>query len=129
MRPSAPSRAEHAERLLAPAAMVEVRLDVAHARGLLEDADRPLALHVERLALDLVEHAVDEQRASAERAVHRREHPVRELAEGAQACSGSTDAGRSASSMNFASAVWPPRRSNSTVSSASQERSRYRQLT
>jgi len=63
--------------------MVEVRLDVAHARGLVEDADRPLALHVERLALDLVEHAVEEQRSHAERAVHRREHPARELAEGA----------------------------------------------
>ena len=82
-RPSAPSAREDAQRLLAPAAMVEVRLDVAHARGLLEDSDRPLTLHVEGLALDLVEHAVEEQRAGAERAVHRREHPVRERGEGA----------------------------------------------
>ena len=69
---------ERAEGLLAPAGVIEVRLDVTDPRGVVEQPDRPLALDVERLALDLVQHAVDDQAPHAEGPVHRGVNAIRQ---------------------------------------------------
>ena len=71
-------RGEHAEGLLTPARVVEVRLDIYDAGRVFEQPDRPLTFEVDRLAVDLVEDTLEDQLSYAGRSVHDTTDPTRQ---------------------------------------------------